>query len=413
MLMLQKLRKLRTNENVLIAVDVLLHSKSAFMSVFLMAFMIRTSLKESPSSFLIYCIVRYSLMGILSILLLRLTRKHTLLAWRLSMLFSIFQIISVALLDSSAAYFPFVIATFSALESVLYWRPKMYFDTTEVSDDRRLRFKSVGQIWIEGAKIIMPIILGIAISSTSYVRTANIIMILSLIQLLLSVLFRPTKVHKREESKHSIMDVARFMAQHDTMHKIIYLSLLRGILVSSAGYLMISQIYIYRNTDSDLDLGIYTALASFIAITVLWLYRRADHNKRIQKTILFSLIPPTVLLPLIAIIVPDDPLIAITFYVYTQSIIESFLNSTLTLTRLQDILSRHLRDDSYRVEIESIAEVFLSIGRVVTITVVLMMINFGLDDYLMVFAFISSFAIIPVTYLTFPSKMWRHDKIKA
>lgn len=413
MLMLQKLRKLRTNENVLIAVDVLLHSKSAFMSVFLMAFMMRTSLKESPSSFLIYCIVRYSLMGILSILLLRLTRKHTLAAWRLSMFFSVFQIIGVALLDSTTVYFPFIIAIFSAFESVLYWRPKMYFDTTEVSDDRRLRFKSVGQIWIEGAKIVMPIILGIVISNTSYIRTANIIMILSLVQLLLSVLFRPTKAHKREESKHSILDVARFMLKHETMHRIIYLSLLRGVIVSSAGYLMISQIYVYRNTGSDLDLGIYTALASFIAIIVLWLYRRADHKKRVQKTILFSILPPTILLPLIAIIVPNNPLIAITFYVYTQSIIESFFNGTLTLTRLQDILSRHLRDDSYRVEIESIAEVFLSIGRVVTITIVLMMINFGLDDYLMIFALISSVAIIPTIYLTFPSKMWRRDKIEA
>ena len=122
--MLQKLRKMRTNENVLIAVDILLHSKSAFMNVFLMAFMIRASLKDSPASFLIYCIVRYALMGIFSIVLLRLTRRHTLLAWRTSMIFSIFQIIGVIFLNSASPYFPFVIAVFSALESVLYWRPK-------------------------------------------------------------------------------------------------------------------------------------------------------------------------------------------------------------------------------------------------------------------------------------------------
>ena len=170
--MLQKLRKLRTNENVLIAVDVLLHSKAAFMNVFLMAFMIRSSLKDSPVSFLVYCIVRYALIGIFSILLLRLTRKHTLAAWRTSMVFSVFQIVSVMVLNSRAAYFPFIMAVFAACESVLYWRPKMYYDTTEVPDDRRLRFKSMGQILIEFAKISVPIVLGIIISNSSYQHTA-------------------------------------------------------------------------------------------------------------------------------------------------------------------------------------------------------------------------------------------------
>ena len=213
----------------------------------------------------------------------------------------------------------------------------------------------------------MPIILGVIIVNSSYIYTANIILVISIFQLLLSILFRPTKPQRRRKSQTFLIDVAHFMLKHETMHRIIYLSLLRGVIVSSAGYLMISQIYVYRSTSSDLDLGIYTALASFVSIAVLWLYRHIDHRKHLQKTILFSILPPTILLPLIAIIVPNNPLIAITFYVYTQSIIESFFNGTLTLTRLQDILSRHLRDDSYRVEIESIAEVFLSIGRVVTI----------------------------------------------
>jgi len=410
--MLQKLRALRTNENVLIAVDVLLHSKSAFMSVFLMAFMIRTSLQDSPSSFLVYSIVRYSLMGILSIVLLNLTRKHTLIAWRMSMFFSVFQIVCVILLDSTAAYFPFVIAVFSAFESVLYWRPKMYFDTTEVSDERRLRFKAVGQTWIELAKIAMPIILGVIIVNSSYVHTANIILVISIFQLLLSILFRPSVPHRHAE-KHSLMDVAQFMLKHDSMHKIIYLSLLRGIIVSSAGYLFVSQINVYRSANSDLDLGIYTALASFVSIVVLWIYRRIDHHKYLQKTMLFSLLPPAILLPLVAILIPNNPTIAIVFYVYVQSIIESFYNSTLTITRLQDILSRHVKDETYHVEIESFAEVFLSIGRVVTISIVLALINLGFDNLLLPFAFLSSFAIFPVIYLTLPSKMWRHDKIES
>ncbi len=414
MLMLQKLRKLRTNENVLIAVDVLLHSKAAFMNVFLMAFMIRSSLKDSPVSFLVYCIVRYALMGIFSILLLRLTRKHTLAAWRTSMVFSVFQIVSVMVLDSRAAYFPFIMAVFAACESVLYWRPKMYYDTTEVPDDRRLRFKSMGQILIEFAKISVPIVLGIIISNSSYQHTANIVLVISLFQLLLSILFRPTKRQPRVKTRdHSLLDVMNYMLKHESMRKAVYLSLLRGTLISSAAYLMIAQINVYRSTNSDLDLGIYTALASLVAIVILWIYRHLEHKKEAQKTVLFSLTPPVILLPIAAIVLPGNPVIAIALYVYTQAVVESFLNSTLSLVRMQDIMSRHLKDESYEIEIDSIIGVFLSIGRVVTISVALALVMMGLDYLLMPFALITSFAIFPILYLALPSRMWRRDKIEA
>ena len=93
--------------------------------------------------------------------------------------------------------------------------------------------------------------------------------------------------------------------------------------------------------------------------------------------------------------------------------VESFLNGTVSVVRLQDITSRHLSDDSYRVEVESIAEVFLSVGRVVSISIVLAIIMTGQDWLMMPFALLSSFAIIPFIYLALPSKMWRRDKIKA
>lgn len=412
MLMLQRLRKLRTNENVLIAVDVLLHSKTAFMNVFLMAFMIRSSIKDSPTSFLVYCIVRYALIGILSIALLRLTRKHTLLAWRLSMVFSIFQIVAVIVFDSQAPYFPFALAAFTAFESVLYWRPKMYYDTTEVSDDRRLRFKSMGQIFIEIAKVAMPAILGIAISSSDYKRTANFVLIISVFQLLLSILFRPTRPQKKAED-HSIMDVMQYMAKHVSMRRILILSLLRGALVSSAAYLIIAQINVYRSAGSDFDLGMYTASASLVAIIIVWIYRRFEHHKEAQKTILFSVAPPIILLPLAAIIIPDSSTIAIALYVYTQSVVESFYNNTISVLRLEDVLSRHLEDEAYEIEIESIAGMFLSIGRVITISIALALIMLGQDGLLMPFALLTSFLIAPVLYLALPSRMWRRDKIKA
>ena len=186
MIMLKCLRALRTNENILIAADVLLSSKSSFMNVFLMAFMINISAASSPVNFIVYCIVRYSLMALFAIILIPLFKKHTLASWRISMMFSIFEILAVVLLDSQAFYFPYVLAIFSAAESSLYWRPKMYFDVTEVPDSRRLYFKGRATIFTEVIKIVMPVVLGIVIGNAGYTRAAFIILGISLAQLLLS-----------------------------------------------------------------------------------------------------------------------------------------------------------------------------------------------------------------------------------
>ena len=78
---------MRRSERILIAVDVLLQSKSSFMSVFLMAFMMKASLSDSPQDFVVYCIVRYAIMGVLSVLLIPFFKKHPLVAWRSSMVF--------------------------------------------------------------------------------------------------------------------------------------------------------------------------------------------------------------------------------------------------------------------------------------------------------------------------------------
>ena len=402
MLMLQKLRALRTNENVLIAVDVLLQSKSTFMNIFLMSFLMRVSVSSSPISFVAYCIVRYSLMGIFAFTLMPLMKRHTLAAWRISMFFSVAQILSVILLDETAPYFTYIVAIFSALEATLYWRPKMHFDVTEVSNDRRLRFKATGQIFIESAKIIMPIVLGYVIVGSSYTSAGTIILIISLVQLLLSILFRPT--HKAMPHKvHKLSKIYAIISHHKSLRKIFYIQLLRGFAFTSAAYIIIAQINVYRSSGSDLDLGIYTSAASVVTIIILAFYECLK-TRASQKAILFSLAPAVILLPFSLILFPNNPTLSVAFYIFTQSVLESFFNGTILLTRLQQILNSHLKDDSYRFEIESISEIALTIGRVVGQSILLFIIVIGHEDYMMYFAVIEALAIFPLLKFSLPAK---------
>ncbi len=400
--MFKKLRALRTNENILIATDVLLSSKASFINVFLMAFMINVSLASSPINFIVYCIVRYAAMGVFAILLLRVFHKHTLAAWRASMLFSILEVLAIILLDSTAFYYPFILAILNSLESSLYWRPKMYFDITEVADSRRLRQRSVTTVLTEAVKIIMPVILGFTIGATGYTNAALIILAISAIQLVLSFCFHPD-AKKKATSAHTPSQIYQKICAHESLRKLLAFSFVRGWVICSSAYLVISQIILYRSVDSDADLGIYTSLAAVIAIIFVSIYRKLK-NQKAQKTILITFLPAVILMPLSLILFPNNTILAISFYVFMQSIVNGLYDGTVTLTRLQGMISTHLDDSSYRLEVECVVEVALSIGRTIGFLILLFFIMMGWEQYIIWLAFIESLFIIPWFKMALPKK---------
>lgn len=401
--MFKYLRALRTNENILVAADVLLSSKSSFMNVFLMGFMINISASSSPVSFVVYCIIRYTLMACFAVLFLPFYRKHTVAAWRMSMLFSILEIVSVVFLDAKAVYFPCIIAIFNAADSSFYWRPKMHFDVTEVPDSRRLAFKGRTSILTEIVKIVMPLVLGFLIGNSSYTRVALIILGISLMQLLLSLCFRPTKKHTGPVSGHKASQMYDIIMKHESMRKLFAIQLVRGFVICSSAYLVISQICLYRSTDSSMDVGIFTSLSSVIAIITVFIYRKIRQTSH-QKAFLAAFIPAIILLPASMILIPNNPVLSIALYVFMQSIVNGLFDGTVTQTRLQGLLSTHLKDDSYRIELECLSEIALSVGRVVGLTILLFILIFGDGQQILWLALVESLFIIPWLAMILPKK---------
>lgn len=404
--MRRSLKEMRHNERILIAVDVLLHSKSSFMSVFLMAFMMKISLSDSPRDFIIYCLIRYALMGVLSILMIPFLKRHPLLAWRSSMVFSILEIATV-ILFSTWPGFIYITAIFSALESVLYWRPKMVFDAKEVSDQNRIKFKSTGQIFIEAAKIFMPILLGLAIDDGGYQNAAVFILIISTLQLIISIFFRPRsfRIKKRPVSS----SVHRLFA-HASLQKLLWLQLLRGLLTSSSAYIVTATIALNLAATNNTQRGIVTATASAIAIVALLLYRKFAKTARRQKIILISLVPAVILVPVITFMYPDDVIVSFIFYIFTTAVVASLLDSTVSVVRIQNILSRHAKDDDDRVVAEAIGETALSIGRAISLSILLLIVSISDFRHELLLVASLAFLILPFIAMTVSSRALARGK---
>jgi len=394
--MFNKLKGLRTNENVLLAVDVLLHSKSAFLTTFLMTFMIRTSIDNSPVEFVSYRLLGYVGMAILAIVLIRFIKKHALAAWRLGMLFSILRVIIIISLHTQTDIFPYVLALVAAVESTLYWRPGMFFMISEVRNDRRLRFQSIRQIWISAIRVVMPFFLGLTITEAGYIAASFFILGISVVQFLLSMLFRPSRdinfpMHRADVTFRKIIN-------SQPLRRVLYLQFFRGLIVSGSAFLIIPPLLVYQYTGSDFDLGLFASVAALIAIITIIVFQRLSRLKHASRAFLWVLAPLTIIFA-IAFVVSPSYFTAIMLYVYVVAIIESFFDM-FVIGRVQRSLKKQLGSNSFVLEIESVSEVFLCAGRIVSLAALLLVISASGLTYLPLFALVNAALIIPVVVLS-------------
>lgn len=387
---LQKIRKLRTNENILIAIDVLYNSKSSFVGIFLMSFMIGVSIRNSLVGYLSYEASAYAFCGILCIILSDLIRSHPVGAWRASMVFSIARVAALITMDPNFPLFPLVIGLLSGIESQLYWRPKEFLEVKEVSNAKRVRFSSLKLILNEVTKIVMPFILGIVISGSGYRRAANIILAISALQVILSILFRPTRTIKVEP--RPIKDALKFAVSHKQVRRVLWMQTLRGLAMTGCAYEIVTQLNVYNSSSSDIALGGYQSAASIIAIILLIFYRRIKSPTR-RGVLVYNLLPAAVLLPIAAIILPNNFLIAIILFMYLRSVVHVLYSSTIFGVYMQNVIKKSVHDDAYRIEIEILSELWLCVGRVLSIIPLLVFAYIGKQDLMMPLVAILSIAI--------------------
>ncbi|MCL1839619.1 MFS transporter [Candidatus Saccharibacteria bacterium] len=400
--MLNRLKALRTNENVLLAVDTLLHSKSVFLSTFLMTFMIRTSIDNSPIEFIAYRLLSFVGTAVLAIVLLQFVRKHALIAWRLGMLFSIIRVLVIITLYTQTAIFPYVLALVVAIESTLYWRPGAFFMITEVRNDRRLRFQSIRQILTNASTIIMPFFLGLFITEAGFITAAFIILGISVVQFLLSILFRPSR--DVVYPAHHASVTFRKIINSQPLRRILYLQFFRGLIVSGSAFLIIVPLLVYNFTNSDLDLGLFASIGAIISIAVIIIFHRISRHKRASRIFLWILAPLAVVFSVALALFPSS-LTAIILYIYTIAIIESFFEM-FVMGRVQRSIKKQLSGHSFTLEIESVSEVFLNIGRVISLTILLFFITNSGTTYLPIFIAVNAIFMIPVVLLSKSKKVF-------
>ena len=86
------------------------------------------------------------------------------------------------------------------------------------------------------------------------------------------------------------------------------------------------------------------------------------------------------------------------------SIADSLYDSAATGTRIQGLLSTHLKDKSYLTEIECYGEMMLTMGRIIGLTILLSIVMVGAKEQMMWLAFLETLALLPWLTMVIPKE---------
>jgi hypothetical protein len=126
-----------------------------------------------------------------------------------------------------------------------------------------------------------------------------------------------------------------------------------------------------------------------------------------SDVLVYGLMPATILLPLSAILFPGNFIIAIVLFIYTNAVIVSLYSSAIFSVYHQDELKKSIHDDAYRMEIEILGELWLTLGRVLSIIPLLIFFYLGHDDWSLPLITAHAIVIPIVVMLTYRSVISR------
>lgn len=194
-------------------------------------------------------------------------------------------ILFIVLLGNKLSNMFIIVAIFCGISETLYWSTHETIFVGITSNDNRKSYMATKKIASTIVNIVAPIILGSTIELYSFTKIALYVLILSIIQIILSLQIKIDSQDNIETSKFSLKSYINTIKSKKDLkvHKYYKSNLLYGIVEDPMKTLV--TIITIMTFKTSLNLGILTTIFSIFQIVVMYLYKKF-HNKNNAKHIL-------------------------------------------------------------------------------------------------------------------------------
>ena len=330
------MNKFNKSQKSLIAVHMLKMVMDLFISIFLTSYI----LSQTPNSILgqglvnigIFYLSWYIVYGIFEFICSFFVDKGNRLAFlRIAIVINTLLIIALVFWGEQISHWLIPAGAICGLIDAFYYSSYLVV-RTEVAGDHSLdKFSMMITILTNVIKVIVPVILGYIIDTSTLSSIAIYIVIISIVQFIISLFIKVDKNLRSKFEFKKFLDYLKTNQSDAEKLKFTYLSSLpSGFRATYNSLVVILTVYIFA---SNTILGACTSVFALLTIICLMLFKMADNNKKINKCVIYVVLG---FLPLASAIVAS---------LITNKITLIILNFLLTLsTYFSDYLGNLERD---------------------------------------------------------------------
>lgn len=382
----------RNEGNILIGICALRNIIDIFFGPFLTAYFIKSSF-TSLIDLSFYYIVNYFVLAVGGLIVGGFMKKHIQKhVFRIGVLLNFVYILTIVILNDNVINHIGLIAFLHGLSAILYHYPNNLFMAFKVKNKERAAWEFKKNTVCNVLSVVIPIILGSIITTSSFEVTAVIILFVSLSQIILSMYLTPIDDIDFEFTPFRSFN--EFIKDKD-VYNMLKVDFLSGMNLNGALGGILITVLIINAFKTDLNLGIFSSLSSLVSIGMQYVYSKHLAHKDDRIIIIISTLIPVLSLLLLFIMNNN---ISLVIYYFCFSGFTSLLSLMINI-RLNNISHGDVIANNNQTEFWSIREFSLGLGRMFSFALVLLIGLVGEEIYLDYLLVLLTLTIVLMGYL--------------
>lgn len=387
--------------NILIVSNVLREIITIFLGPFLTAYFFKIS-KNSLIDLSVYNILVFLYVGFFGLILGYIIKnKFQIGMFRIGVILNSVYVLTIIILKEQILNYLPLISFLYGTSMITYFYPYNLFLSDKVSNDIRTQYEFKRKTIVTIVGILTPIILGTIITTTNFVLTAIIILIISFIQIVISFFIKPTTY---KNVKFTPFRSLKKLSKNKDIKNTIKLDIFKGMSIADGALKVLITLLIINAFKTDLNLGIFSSISSLLTIIFQYIYTKYYKNRNDKNMIVICAIIPVVSLIMLLILNNN---IALCLYYFCYSSLVGVLNFIIDI-RLFNLSNIPLIKKDNQMEFWSLREIALNLGRIISHILLLLVSIIESGKYLNILMLFLTLSIMLMGI--FLSKTDKNDK---
>lgn len=304
--------------------------------------------------------------------------KHRLYLLRIGIFLDFIYFLTIIILREKVIDYIYIVGILYGLEEGFYYSVFNMFESDGVTNSERSKFAGEYTVAKSIFSIVFPLLFGVLIASTSFLKSILIVFIIITIRIVLSFCFKDQNLPIT--SKINMRKYISIAKKDKNIKQIYKINFFNGLTYSEGAFQSIITIYIIKVFNNSFSLGMFTSIFSFISCIIGFLFAKYIQRKNYSSIIKASM---SITILSLIIMVINCNIVTIVLFNFCQTISKG-LTDLINDNSKANISNLVLIRKEYKVEYYLGVEFMLFLGRIIS------------QSLFIIMAFVDVLYIIPI-----------------